>query len=236
MRIVGGRDYYDTALALGHDASTVFVRETGRCLSDRDLIPITSVHVVFSDAKRYRSYAAFSGRIETVRYHDSEFALARIAVIFCGKLYRGMWLSEGASAEATCFWDMESLVAHFAKRGLKITLGRKIEEPLDVALFATKAVDAKLLDVLILNRVVHAIRFPQTLYVPGGPSWLINSDQLRIVQFYRKLDPYQTFQEIDMWVSSVLFGTTADMAEIADADRIAKHGFDRWSFRRPKQT
>jgi hypothetical protein len=43
------------------------------------------------------------------------------------------------------------------------------------------------------------------------------------------------FQEIDMWVGGRLASAGAEMIEIPDEVRLAKHGMDRTSFRRPKR-
>ena len=60
----------------------------------------------------------------------------------------------------------------------------------------------------------------------------INSDRLKDYEFYQRVDAWSAMQEISMWVSGVLPSSARPMVQIADKDKIAKHGFDKWSFRK----
>lgn len=51
-------------------------------------------------------------------------------------------------------------------------------------------------------------------------------------QFQKVKNPQQAFQEIYMYISGVLGTSGREMVEISDKDRIHKHGFDKWSFRK----
>jgi hypothetical protein len=130
---------------------------------------------------------------------------------------------------------MSKLTELMDKFGLRILLARHSPSSLEAALFGSQPVDKRLLTWLIANRIVHAIRFPQTFYA-NAEAWEINSSRLKEVEFFRKFDVYQTYQEIEMWVSGVMPGKTNAMESISDAVRIAKHGFNRYSFRRSKHT
>jgi hypothetical protein len=71
---------------------------------------------------------------------------------------------------------------------------------------------------------------------PDGPKddWRVDGDDLKDMEFYRVLDPFQAYQEIAQWVGGVLPGRGAPIVEITDSGVLAaKHGFDRWSFRKP---
>ena len=245
MRIIGGRDYYDSAMGLGHDATTVFVREAGRRLSDRDVMPITSIHVAVSDGKR-RRFVGLSGRVEEFSHQKTHLTLARLGVIFCGKLHYGMMVTQepefSGKLQISCIWETTKFDELLDKLGLRMTLARQlagrhaVPNTLAEALFGSQPINDRLLTWLITNKVVHAIRFPQTSYASNADLWEVNSARLQEVEFYRKFDAYQTYQEIEMWITGVLPDTMNSMASISDADRIAKHGFDDWSFRQPKQT
>lgn len=58
---------------------------------------------------------------------------------------------------------------------------------------------------------------------------------LKEYEFFKVLDAFGAFQELSMYISGVLGGTAPEMVEISDADRIHKHGFDKWSFRKPPE-
>lgn len=64
----------------------------------------------------------------------------------------------------------------------------------------------------------------------------IDSDGLHHIQFYRAVDPAQMMQELSMWLGGVLPRPGALTVEITD-DKIkaAKHGMDKWSFRKMPQ-
>ena len=64
-------------------------------------------------------------------------------------------------------------------------------------------------------------------------SFIVNPI-LRDYQFARVIDPYTAFQEIQMYVSGVL-GVNKDGTEFpsTEKEKVAQHGMDKWSFRRP---
>lgn len=56
------------------------------------------------------------------------------------------------------------------------------------------------------------------------------------IEFYRVIDAYTMFQELEMYIGGVLPRPGAMTATIADKDRIVQHGFDKWSFRKPPKS
>jgi hypothetical protein len=49
------------------------------------------------------------------------------------------------------------------------------------------------------------------------------------------MDPFTLFQELSMFVGGVLPRNPNPMVEITDDKvKVAKHGFDKWSFRKHK--
>jgi len=55
---------------------------------------------------------------------------------------------------------------------------------------------------------------------------------LKEYQFYKVFDAVQAFQEISMFMGSVLGNKEKDIVQVADKYKIAQHGFDKWSFRK----
>ena len=51
-------------------------------------------------------------------------------------------------------------------------------------------------------------------------------------QFYRRLDAFQTYQELDMFVAGTLTQEDNPMAGISDQDLARAKGFDRYSFKK----
>lgn len=59
---------------------------------------------------------------------------------------------------------------------------------------------------------------------------------LNDLQFYRVMNPQTAFQEIYMYLSGVLGVGDKPMIKIEDKHKISGHGFDKWSFRKMKET
>ncbi len=55
--------------------------------------------------------------------------------------------------------------------------------------------------------------------------------RLTSIQFPSVMDPYTAFQKLEGFVDTH-FTRTVNMVELSEADRIAKHGFDKYSFRK----
>ena len=55
---------------------------------------------------------------------------------------------------------------------------------------------------------------------------------LKPFDFVKIKDPYTAHQELAMYVGGVLRQPERPMVQITDADKIHKHGFDKWSFRK----
>ena len=77
-----------------------------------------------------------------------------------------------------------------------------------------------------------------THQVPVFCKWhdglLILNPKLADFEFYRHFGPYQAHQEIAMFVGGVLNQTENRMIELSNDVRIAKHGYDEYSFRAQK--
>ncbi len=59
---------------------------------------------------------------------------------------------------------------------------------------------------------------------------------LKDVEFYKQIDPFMAFQEIEMYISGVLGIDSQKTLEVSDKSKIEGHGFDyKWSFRKEKE-
>lgn len=67
------------------------------------------------------------------------------------------------------------------------------------------------------------------------PRFTINPN-LKEYGFYKAIDAFTAFQEIQMFISGVLGVGEKDIIVIDDKHKIKAHGFDKWSFRKePKE-
>lgn len=61
---------------------------------------------------------------------------------------------------------------------------------------------------------------------------IVFNDKLEPLEFYRVIDPYTAFQEIDMYIGNILVGVNDSVPAVSDKDMIEAKGFDNKSFRK----
>jgi len=69
-------------------------------------------------------------------------------------------------------------------------------------------------------------------YYSSNYGKFIVNPVLKEYEFYKVLDTFTTFQEIQMFISGVLGTGNKEIIEVEDKYKITQHGFDKWSFRR----
>jgi len=252
MRIISKfHDYYDTAMAFGHDPSVVYVR-----------------HLSFVENKNDVSkYAQFEPMLEgsrSVEKRNKKFhaTLRSFTVAFCGKTYNGIWVSMDKVNPGLCdtfitddfFYDYDTLTAHLTKYGLKLedsimryrwmrsAVGRTQAERYNSFLNSQGSTTNE--DFLINNKIVTMIySYSTAMHDRLAGTWstedrypcIAINPQLKKIEFFKVMDPFKTFQEIDMYIGGVLPRPGAMMVNIEDKYRIPQHGFDKWSFRKQSE-
>lgn len=78
----------------------------------------------------------------------------------------------------------------------------------------------------------HKYGVPVIMYDEDKQKVVLNP-KLKDIKFYKHKDVYTCFQDINQFISGVLGGQSPPMIQISDSDRIAMHGFNEWSFRKP---
>ena len=67
-------------------------------------------------------------------------------------------------------------------------------------------------------------------------QYLMYNPCLKSYEFYKIFNAAHAFQEIQMYIQGVLGSNEKEIIKISDKDKIAQHGFDKWSFRKePKK-
>lgn len=85
----------------------------------------------------------------------------------------------------------------------------------------------------ILSNLFHEHNCPVFNYELGKENdRLFVNPSLKEMKFMTIKDPYQAYQDISTFVSGVLNNKENPMILISDTDKLAKHGFDKWSFRK----
>lgn len=249
MRIIGGSDYYDSGMGLGHDDHTVFVREKERHMPPKDAEAAGLAGGTFKlgieDAAR--------GRLISRDYWGcygiggEEHRIARVSAVVAGKRWNGACVSRWSFAtnqEKLFFWTEAAFADWLARHGLRIYRpkprdGRGWDGGWASAgeTFGPQELPKQATDALIAGGVAVMTYAEAADRRQGGSEWRVNGDDLKDVQFYKVLDAYTVFQELDMWIGGVLASSGRPVVEITDDKvKIAKHGFDSGSFRKPKQS
>lgn len=256
MRLIGGKDYYDSALAFGQDKEIVFVRpkESYR-KNDKSFHNFDCHFLARIDGKdgnlpsHMRSYNHDRWRYNFMMAGGLIFYFIPVEVYFCGKRYGGFRMQqhdpqyrlslEDAKKRATYIWNVETLESILENAGYYLddkSYGRRDVEPHFTH-------QPKTLDWLVKNRITIATYNPnQNPYHDGGigyirtdqrEKWRLDGDDLGTMQFAKVMPPYQAMQELSMWVGSTLPRPGPEMVTITDDKvKLTKHGMDKWSFRK----
>jgi len=243
MRIIGGHDYYDSALAYGQDADLVFVRaEKGFAPENTPLEASFLSKFVYKPGERYRYNP------EDVKYKGDEYRFYAVSVYVAAKHYGGIKVVknpcgvDALSDEIHYFWHYDAFEAFVQSMGYEVYIPKKdwegnLHAPWSVW-FEPRDTTEKEYEFIIKERIAVAVSCEMDtgryIRLTPGP-WSVNGSNLRSVNFQKALDPYTCFQEISMFVGGVLPRNPNPMVEITDPKiKIAKHGFDEWSFRKQK--
>ena len=261
MRIIGGRDYYDSARAYGADPSVVFVR-TGR--TDIDVKKMPFYETFLNIGLEYITQNAWPhSNTFYVDYRNTEtrFELTPVVLYFCGKRYFGvksMWeIKESGFVTghgSNVFWNLDELKHYLNAKDVRLSNKRgpwqyganagryKGSEHYLSEEWATQ-IRREELDWLVEKRLTialrHSMSISSTLYnhYHHPFDWEFDDDCLKRVNFWSIMPPHQAFQEIAMWVGGVLPKPGNPMVAITDDKvKIHKAGFDtKTSFRKAKE-
>lgn len=256
MRIIGGRDYYDSAAAYGVDPGIVFVRKPVT-LTNGDVKRLSigevkriSIMLAKDSEEKWGSSVTDNGKLGSeylhIRYHP---------VIFCGKLYTGVSIefhriNDYQNVTQNFFWSQDKLDAFLEEKGWKLesrTLSYRNNRA-SLSLFEAFEFTGDALNALLELNVAVACcksysardhlsnwREGRTGWIDENSNWIINGDMLKDVEFQRLFNPVDAFQQLAQWVGGALASYGPEIVEITDDKvKLAKHGMDNWSFRKHK--
>jgi hypothetical protein len=234
MKIIGpNRDYYDSALQLGHSRELYFVRKTEFFGLGPGSGPVLAAHTfLFEGMPRRRD----SGSTKLGRLLLTPFRVA-----FCGKIYAGVdaqywekdayWHASEPNRRSH-FYDGDALVRFINDTGFRgpdatpsrngKPFGHVVEDflrepqPDHWAFF-----------------VEHAEAATVAQVSEHGHHMVTLNAILAKIEFFKVLDAWRAFQELEMFLGGIAAPENRVPVIIADKDRIAQHGFDNMSFRKP---
>lgn len=228
MRIISDfKDYYDSAAAYGIDKTVVYQRK-------RTELVVPAMETLFEEMPKQHDFE---------RWAEMQLRVLVVA----GNGYPVVSLIEGSltlSKVTTHWYDLEALNRHIANHPKRENFlsryggwdgdERRWSKRYTMSYAGLKGAFAK----------VRSMDLPHLCIEHGTPVMLIQwgehkskpnlilNPKLSNLRFQNVMDAYTAFQEIDMFVSGVLGQSANPMVAISDQDRIAKHGFDKWSFRK----
>lgn len=244
MRIIGGKDYYDSGLQYGRDDDLLFVRNSRESMTDAEIKD--PGFCTYDLKKGERDFSSLDQNVRATIERNlgveagpngrwGKDFLSTVRVLFCGKLYRGVTFTPLTGKKRVYFWDKETLQRFLEPEGLQFRpytrarswFERWRDEQLDEFFQPLDHTDWA-----IKNRVTIAVKEDHDRI---STPWSIDTDQLKDFQFQRKFDSFTAFQMLSEWTMN-LPRNPNPMVEITDDKvKIAKHGFDKMSFRKEKQ-
>jgi hypothetical protein len=228
------KDYYDgVAGTMGIDKTIVYERHTIEITKNNEMLK--EFHYGNNRGLRNNPFINLGHSTIDRKKNKRYVGCSSFIIGFCGKLYLGWKLfynkeiinESGYNFNQELFdivyeFDniKEFIVDHYYKSDLNsdinyimsydcINMFREINSPIFVIDF---------------NR--------ESYYLHRSNITQINNPILKEYEFYRIFDAFQAFQEIQMFIGGVLGSSEKNIIEIDDKYKIAKFGFDKWSFRK----
>jgi hypothetical protein len=245
MRIIAkNHDYYDSALAFGHDEHVVFERKEEEHVGDwKNPVPIDYCFMSPKMGRREMTYQWGCGRREgsyDTNKANREFAYLPFTVAFCGKLYPGIRIDSRKNNMDT--WSPDYAYTFDAYVTLLNHFGIEFAEPTPKRTYGseTKGSPKREKDCkkyFERSGEDHTEFFakhgqPIVVYNPEDPPTLLINCELKKFAFYKVFDAYTAFQELDMFISGIMTRDGNPMAGISDKDLRDKKGFDDMSFKK----
>jgi len=250
MKIISKfHDYYDIALAQGRDDSIIYLREEKEdkfLFKYEDTSYLSSIYKEMPYIDTYNAYYNYSGK-------------KMCFIGFCGKMYpyltfkykpkdslitieRILYNSNDVMNFFTvCDYKKELENFMFPKKEKLNKWNRqdKFNENTFDKYIDKYSGKAGCEDIFLKYKVPIFIIELDYYYkrIWGGKhifdeGKIILNPCLKDIEFFRIVNPYIAFQEIEMFLSGVLGFPAPPMVEITDKDKLTKQGFDKWSFRK----
>lgn len=232
MRIISKfQDYYDAGMAQGQDRSLVFLREHQEVRIDATPFESAGLESLAKALQKRLPRFVSSGRLgSAIRDCCQHPGL----VLFAGRLYPYVkvtleYTEIGRPSAYRFFYDEDSLKGFYAEIGRNLALPKRRSWGDDGRQTWDEFFPLNGNRDLEAEAIKH--RLPVVaLTLEGGPSLMHINPQLKQLEFYRCLDTWQAYQELSMFVGN-LAQPDPVMAKISEKQKVAKHGFDEWSFR-----
>jgi hypothetical protein len=227
------KDYYDGVVGtMGIDRTIVYDRNTQILENYREFPKEFQPNRTYN--MRYKNHFLNMGNysnFKNTKYSDN----SPFIVGFCGKLYIG-WKFYREVENNYGSGDLETYITYdreFVKKNVKT-----------VSWHSNLVDDLNFIDTYGPMDIFRNLKVPIFIYDEDYNRKYINNyrhraDSRFIVnpilsnyEFYKIIDSFTAFQEIQMFMGGVLGSGEKEIVEVEDKYKITQHGFNKWSFRR----
>jgi hypothetical protein len=234
------RDYYDGAVGMGIDKTIVYDRHFKS-------MPIPT-HIKEKLREKEYWYSWFTHQHHS-QIPKGKYNTYLIVIGFCGKLYpaiktqKHIYRNYSYDSVYDIMYDVDEIKAFMDKHQRKTKYFR--DSKTDAQYFEEYLDKIKGVDVLEIHREFNSPIFAwgyPPVEIPShgferdyGEDFYINPI-LKDYSFAKIFDPYTAFQEIQMFISGVMpVGDNVEPLPSTEKQKVAQHGMDKWSFRKPPE-
>jgi len=225
MRIISKfKDYYDITMQHGFDSEVVYIRNQTECPYNLKDIKLYEIYQYCLDKFKLHSYyishdAFFNFNIQhKSKRHPNYYIYSYVKPIyigFCGVIYKLLSINIKHEFFIYSFEDMKKL---YDNKNIII------DDKIDWKLFFEPLEDDSIF-VKIENPIWSAQIRTTSPFITINP-------RLSNYEFYKIFNSYNAYQQIYRYLCSVLCKNKLTVTDISDENKIHKHGFDKWSFKK----
>lgn len=234
MRIIGGKDYYDGCAMFGIDPDIVFAR-TPIFIEKIENINESPIGPGVHDKEKSYYSRTLSFMVNATSLDGCNVCtnIKTFTVCFCGKEYSGIMVEENHK-EVKYFYNKDSFIKWVETYGFYVS-SVGIRQGSYNYFSPTRYNDKSLMRAGIVCAISrNAFPLTKTPFdgMPHKINWIVNSYHLQNIGFASVVDGYTAHQEIMMWIGNMKTEPENMVHITDDSVKIAKHGFDKWSFRK----
>lgn len=252
MRIISSfHDYYDSVQQYGQDQSVIYLRKTIeytrdgiKNLTDKNNKDGLSLawdfsKSIFSSFKEYHDFYDYHREINSEK---NNFSYSLKIFYFCGKAYPIIKLSYYDEFQPknsylynendiNIFLIKNDIINYYANNKDDYH-NKRIQQVINRLKNWINQIISVDFDWFVNYKIISIYCFE---YYSNEDHLIINP-RLDDIQFYKVMDSYTTYQELDMFISGTLSYPQNVMVEVSDEQKVLKHGFDpKYGFRKRKE-
>ena len=233
MKIISKfRDYYDSAMAFGHDDHIYFKRVK------EEHVDVKMEDYSFVIREIYKSL------ISNESFGDYTYDTALI--FFCGKTYHTIIFSEynqtTYKTNKTYIYSYDDFVKYVDSKKDKKMTKWFYEESVYGRLRSRRKTHAEYFEKYFEKSSKYNNQDDSIFVEMNSPYFMFanhdrridftNHPNLKDIHFQKIFEPYTCYQEIEMYLGNVLCNTEDNTVQICDKDMRNQKGFDDWSFKK----